>query len=557
MVVNLRHIGLPPERYLRFILFPTLISSLILFLMIVLLLQQIAGIFGPFAILLYFIPLIMLSIAVLYPKMLEVRMKNEIENNIHLYITHLGALATSEIDRKQMMDIISKRKEYRALAEETRKIYLLMSKWNRNLAQACRFLAKRTPSKIFGDFLDRMAHELDSGEDFKEFINREQKVVVNAFATLYQGKLYSIDVFKEIYVSIVLSLSFFAAFAIIMPFLTGISITTTLYLVIIFFVIIEIGVILYLKAVAPEDPLWQTSGEITTVDRKLYRLFTIFMIVCLIVFTGLLFGQFVFGVIDLPPSFIMSISITPLIVPGFIARREEKIIEGKDKNAPSFIMSLGASASARGGNILESLKYLTAHDFGALTQDIRALYKRLNTRINKRRAWEKFAIDTNSNLIYRFIDMFVEAIGLGSDPKDVAEIISDNFITMNNLRVRRAQTSSSFVGIAYGVIIGIAFSLYISFGVVQSMSSLYSSLQVTSEFIGSLLYIVPEEDMNMVHGMIFFILLFHAILSSISIKIMDGGRFMSGLVHMVGMTWFATISGFLSEKVITSLLQIS
>jgi flagellar protein FlaJ len=499
----------------------------------------------------------MVSIAVIYPKMLEVRMKNEIENNIHLYITHLGALATSEIDRKQMMDIISKRKEYRALAEETRKIYLLMSKWNRNLAQACRFLAKRTPSKIFGDFLDRMAHELDSGEDFKEFIKREQKVVVNAFATLYQGKLYSIDVFKEIYVSIVLSLSFFAAFAIIMPFLTGISITTTLYLITIFFVIIEIGVILYLKAVAPEDPLWQTSGEVTAVDRKLYRLFMVFMVICLIVFTGLLFGQFVFGVIDLPPSFIMSISITPLIVPGLIARREEKIIESKDKNAPSFIMSLGASASARGGNILESLKYLTAHDFGALTHDIRALYKRLNTRINKRRAWEKFAIDTNSNLIYRFIDMFVEAIGLGSDPKDVAEIISDNFITMNNLRVRRAQTSSSFVGIAYGVIIGIAFSLYISYGVVESMSSLYSSLEVTSQFLGSLLYTVPEEDLSLVHGMIFFILLFHAILSSISIKIMDGGRFMSGLVHMVGMTWFAAISGYLSQKVITSLLQIS
>ena len=524
--------------------------------MIILLLQQISGIFGPFAVLFYFIPLIMLSIAVLYPKMLEVRMKNEIENNIHLYITHLGALATSEIDRKQMMDIISKRKEYRALAEETRKIYLLMSKWNRNLAQACRFLAKRTPSKIFGDFLDRMAHELDSGEYFKEFIKREQKVVVNAFATLYQGKLYSIDVFKEIYVSIVLSLSFFAAFAIIMPFLTGISVTTTLYLITIFFVIIEIGVILYLKAVAPEDPLWQTSGEITEVDRKLYRLFMVFMIVCLIVFTILLFGQFVFGKINLPTSFIMSISISPLIVPGFIARREEKIIEGKDKNAPSFIMSLGASASARGGNILESLKYLTAHDFGALTQDIRALYKRLNTRINKRRAWEKFAINTNSNLIYRFTDMFVEAIGLGSDPKDVAEIISDNFITMNNLRVRRAQTSSSFVGIAYGVIIGIAFSLYISYGVVESMSSLYSSMQVTSQFLGSLLYTVPKEDLSIVHGMIFFILLFHSILSSISIKIMDGGRFMSGLVHMVGMTWFAAISGFLSQSVITSLLRI-
>ena len=61
------------------------------------------------------------------------------------------------------------------MAEETRKIFLLMEKWNRNLSQACRFIARRTPSKIFSEFLDRMAHELDSGEDFKEFIKREQK----------------------------------------------------------------------------------------------------------------------------------------------------------------------------------------------------------------------------------------------------------------------------------------------------------------------------------------------------------------------------------------------
>ncbi len=553
--MNVRHLGINVERYLRFILLPSLIGAVILFFVIYFVLYSMLEPLGMFRILILTVPVFVILPAILYIKMVEVRMKNEIDNNIHFYITHMGALSTSEIDRKELMKILSERSEYKALAEETRKIFLLMSKWRRNLAQACRFIAKRTPSKIFSDFLDRMAHELDSGEDFKEFIKREQKVVMEDFVTLYNGKMYSIDIFKEIYVSIILSLSFFAAFAIIMPFLTGISVKTTIYLVMIFFFITEAGVLLYLKAVVPEDPIWQTSGEYTEIDIRIYRIFVISLFVFLILFTGLLYLNYVMNLIDLPFTFLMALAITPFLIPGFLARKEEKLISEKDRNAPSFIMSLGASSSARGGNILESLKYLTAHDFGALTEDVKSLYRRLNSRINKKRAWEKFAISTNSNLIYRFTDMFVEAISLGAEPIDVAEIVSSNFITINNLRKRRAQTTSSFIGIAYGVIIGISFALYISFGVVESMNNLYSSLEIPAEMIGSILHVVPAEDLTFVSRLITLLMLIHAVLSTIAIKVMDGGRITAGLIHMVGMMWVAAIAGYVSQVTITSLLS--
>lgn len=552
--MNLRHLGIEPKRYIRFILLPSLAAAIAAYLFAIIYVPRLG--LGLFSILFYSLPIFIFLPALLYPKIIEVRFRNDIENNIHFYITHLGVLSISEIDRKEMMKILSERKEYKALAEETRKIYLLMAKWKISLAQACRFIAKRTPSKLFADFLDRMAHEIDSGEDFKVFIKREQKVVMEDFATLYNGKLYSVDIFKEIYVSIILSLSFFAAFGIIMPFLTGLNVMFVMYLIVIFFFIAEIGVIVYLKAVAPQDPLWQTSGEYTSVDRKLYRLFALSMVVFLVVFTALLFANYVYGLISLPFSFIMALSITPLLIPGIAAKKEEKMIKDKDKNAPSFFMSLGASASARGGNILETLKYLTAHDFGALTEDVRALYKRLKTRINKRRAWEKFAISTNSNLIYRFTDMFVEAINLGTDPIDAAEIISENFITINNLRARRSQSASSFIGIAYGVIVGIAFALYISFGVVESMNSLYSSLQIAGEVVGAILHTVPPEDLSALSNLITLLLMAHAIMATFAIKIIDGGRFMAGLIHTVGMSWVAAISGYASQMAIKSLLGL-
>ncbi len=544
------------QKYVRFVLIPSTIFSLIYYLLLLTMLRSLLISLGLFAILLYIIPMFVILTALLYPKIVKGRVRREIEDNIHFYITHLGALATSEVSRKEMMKMLSERKEYKALAEETKKIYLLMEKWNKNLAQACRFLARRTPSKIFADFLDRMAHELDSGEEFGEFIKREQETVMNAFSNLYQGKLYSVDVFKEVYVSLVLSLSFFAAFAIIAPFLTGLSVKLILNIIVLFFVIVEIAILVYLKAVAPVDPIWQTSGELTPTDWKLYKSFYISCALCLVVFTISLFVTYVWGTVKIPPPFIIALSVTPLIIPGYLSKKEEAVIKDKDKNAPSFIMSLGASASARGGDILESLKFLTAHDFGALTEDVKALYKRLCTRINKRRAWEKFSIDTGSNLIYRFIDMFVEAISLGSDPKEVAEIVSKNFSVINSLRERRDRSASSFVGICYGVIIGIAFSLYVSFGVVEAMNKMFSSLKIPGNFLQGLLHTVSGLDLAYLNAAILFILFFHAIIASIAIKMVDGGRWMSGFVHLVGMIWLAAISGYVSQLVIMHLLGI-
>lgn len=523
---------------------------------IILMIGKLFEIFGLFTFIFLALPLIFLLVVLLYPKIKEGRIVNEIENNIHFYITHLGALATSEVERREMMEIVYKRTEYGALAEETRRIYLLMTKWGKNLAQACRFIAKRTPSKIFADFLDRMAHELDSGEDLKEFIKREQDVVMSAYTTLYQSKLYSIDIFKEIYVSLIISLSFFAAFGIILPFLTGISITTILSAIVLIFIMIDLGIVTYLKAIAPADPIWQQSGERSDIDLKILRLFALAALISAATIV-VLYALVTFFQIEIPLQFVVCIAATPLIIPGLYSRREEKLVIDRDRNAPSFLMSLGASASARGGNILQSLKYLTAHDFGILTENVRALYKRLNTRINKLRAWEKFAIETGSNLIYRFVGMFVEAINLGSDPKDVAEIISKNFIVINNLRMRRAQTASSFVGIAYGVTVGVAFSLYISFGVVQTMNSLYASFEQTAmESIGSILHTVPVESLEIVKILIFFVLAVHALISSFAIKITDGGRWTSGIIHFVGMLWASAGTGYVSELAMRCLLNI-
>ncbi len=546
--------GIKAEIYIRRILLPSLTLSVVLVFLIYFILIPKLIFLGKFIYLLMIAPVLIAISGILYPKIVADKKKQEIENNLHYYITHLGVLSLSEVDRKEVIKIISERREYKSLAKETEKIYVIIDKWGRSLAQACRFLSKRTSSRIFADFLDRFAHSLDSGEDMDEFLKKEQEVVMNDYATMYKGKIYDMDVFKEIYTSIILSIAFFASFAIIIPFITGESLKTLSFLIVFVLISTEIAIVYFMKNKVPEDTIWHTLDVITDTDRMLIRKFLISIAGC--ISSGLIYYFLIFQRLNfsLPLPFAVSITITPLLHAGIAARNEEEKIKRKDANFPGFIRSLGGSASARGRQILESLKYLTAHDFGPLTEDIRKLYRRLVTRLNNEEAWRMFSLDTGSNLITRFIDMFVEAIKLGGEPKDVADIIANNFSKMNELRTQRFQSTSSYIGISYGMVVGVAFALFISFGIAKGINEMYLSINVSAEFVKDIIYTTPSENLNWVFNLIYFSLIVHSALSSISIRIMDGGHLLNSLNHFVGMMWITAIVVYLGEKVMLGML---
>lgn len=67
--------------------------------------------------------------------------------------------------------------------------------------------------------MDRLAYALDSGEELKEFLIKEQDIVMDDYAAFYKRMLYSLDMYKELYVSAMTSIAFFLAFSILVPFL--------------------------------------------------------------------------------------------------------------------------------------------------------------------------------------------------------------------------------------------------------------------------------------------------------------------------------------------------
>lgn len=506
---------------------------------------------GNLRIILYLIPVMLFFLVVFYPFTVYSNKKLQIDENMHYYITHLGVLSTSQMSRKELLKRVASNEAYGYLAEETDKIYMLMNDWGLSFAQACRFIARRTPSELYADFLDRFAHALDAGENLETFLTTEQKVVMNDFDTMYRAALSSIELVKETFVSMVMALVFLASFAIIMPILTGMDATTLMVGTIFIFIGTEALLVYFAKMKVPGDRIWHTLPIETDADRAIKISFPISLLLCMIVSIPVIF------LLDFPFTISLSIILTPLILTGQIASRAENRIKRKDNNFSSFIRSLGSSSGARGGLINESLRQLTYHDFGPLTKDVTELYKRITTRIDKMKSWNYFAAGTGSNLIERFGNIFAEGTHIGGKPEVIGEIIADNFMHIVSLRKLRYNSSSSLVGIMYGLTAGIAFTLYISVSVVGLMNSIFTNADIPEDMDMGLYLGSGGMDVVLVSSLLMALLVFHSLISALLVRVVDGGHFFNIYTHFVGLLWTSSICGEMAMRSSGSLLGIT
>jgi len=532
-------LDMPVEKYLIKFGIPVISFGVILSVVLLLALPDVFS--GSAGMICYFLPLFCVMFVLVYPKMQLDAKRIQIEQNMHFFITHVGVLATSDMPLIAVLGLIGQKKQYMALATEIEKIFNLINSWHMSTPDACRFVAKRTPSKIFADFLDRFAHALESGEDPETFLMIEQDVVMREFEILFRGSLTRIANLQEMYMSLVMSLLFMGSLGIIMPLITGGSPVGIVGMTVFLFLFMEVMMLFMMKSKAPKDTLWHTLDK-TDDEKKMMALYPMMFVLCAI--TGIisvaLFSD------RLQPQMILAVTIAPLAFPGVVFGRQEKNIKRGDDNYPSFIRSLGASASSRGGIVEYALKELRLHDFGALTQAIRNLYTRLSTGIDKMKSWNHFSLETGSNLIQRCNEMFIESVDVGGKPDLIGNIISDNFIHIISLRKLRYDAGAGITGTLYGLTGGVSATLYLSLAVVEKMKETLSEVDLPEGAIGGLL--TGDFNVLAVNILLITILIGHAIISSFLIRVIDGGSPYTAPIHIVGMYWTGALTSVFTVK---------
>ncbi|SFR45100.1 flagellar protein FlaJ [Halogeometricum rufum] len=503
--------------------------------------------------------------AVLYPRLLVEEQRRGLENQIHLLITHMTVLSTTNIDRVSVFRQLGREEEYGELAIEMRRITELVDTWNQSLDDACERRARQVPSKPLADFLDRLAYSLSAGQDIDDFLLGEQNAMVQKYITVYESALGNLEVMKDLYLSMILSMTFAVINAIVLPILTGTDATMTIAAVIVLFVFVQLGFYYVIKTMSPYDPLWYVQDEYRTkadrqIDIALYGAVALsFVLVGVLAlgtagFTAV--GQSVQAVmIDTPVPLLIAAPLTPLAIPGIIARRHENRIKERDEEYPGFIRALGASESAKQSTTTAVLKTLRTKDFGVLSREIDRLYVRLNMRIGPTRSWFFFTAESSSYLIQKFSEMYNIGRQMGGTPKQLGELISRNMNEIIKLRRQREQATVTLIGVLYGITASASFAFFIGLEVVEILASFSTKMNLGQMQFGQLIY-AGVYDIPFIEYLLALIILFNALLSSLMIRMVDGGHKANAYLHFVVLVWIGCASAVATSSLAGALISV-
>ncbi|MCU4974291.1 archaellar assembly protein FlaJ [Halobacteria archaeon AArc-m2/3/4] len=545
---------MPVSRYLLLVIGPAfaiLVGSLLatVVLGLELLVAVPLVVFGLFAV----------CVAIVYPKLAQDRRRKQIRQRFHLFLTHITVLSMTNINRVEIFRTLAEEDEYEALAEEMGHLVGLVDTWNVSLDDACRMRAKQCQSPLLTDFLERLAYTVGGGQQISEFLVDEQDSMIQQFVTRYEGDLAKLDVMKELYMSMMLSTAFVLVFAIVIPILTGVSPTLLIGGTIVMFTIVQVGFVYAVHVVSPYDPVWyieETAGDgpLTRIPQALTIGFGSGLVLGIVVLAVAL-GVTPIAADRIPLPILAAIPTTPLLLPGWRMRTEESKVKNRDSEFPSFIRALGAVESvkqASTGSVLESLR---KKDFGSLTQNVDALYKRLNMRIDDIRAWRLFAAETGSYLIQKFGDMYVIGRQMGGDPRLLGQVISKNQNEVLKVREKRQQATTTLTGVIYGISAASVFSFFIGLEVVKIMMDITNEMELDSQVAGNLLS-TAAYNVAVIEYLLIATIFINAALSAVMIRLTDRGHMISALVHFVLMTWMGGIIAVITTYVVNTVIAV-
>jgi len=510
--------------------------------------------------------LLVLFAAVFYPKLVLEQERGQLENRLHLLITHMTVLSTTNIDRMEVFRELAKEDEYGALADEMYRVVQLVDVWNQSLDDALRRRAREVPSKPLSDFFDRLAYTLAAGQQLQDFLLNEQKVVIQNYVTIYEGSLENLEVMKDLYLSMILSMTFGLVFAVVLPILTGTDPTVTVAAVITMFVFVQLGFAYAIHTVTLYDPVWYQSERITAAAEPAVRrsivVGGVLAVALLVVVAADLLGLGGFslaallpGVNGIPLLIEAIIPITPLLIPGLVVRRVEGEIKDRDGEFPSFIRALGASESAKQSTTSAVLRDLRKKDFGSLTKDVDNLYTRLAMRIDTESAWRHFTADSQSYLIQKFSEMYLIGRQMGGSPKRLGELISENMNEVLQLRERREQATITLIGLLYGITAASAFAFFIGIEVVALLATMSVDLSTNGMNLSGLIS-TGNYNIPLIRFLLLLVVLFNALLSALMIRTVDGGHTVNSFVHFVVLAWTSSLVAVLVHTMVGAFLRV-
>ncbi len=353
--------------------------------------------------------------------------------------TYMASLALANASRPEIFTFAANRKEYLS-SKYIEKVDMFVKKWSYSYSEALGIVAERASNPILQSMLNRYANAIDSGVPDDDFLKNELSTVRSVYRSQIEQGLELLKKWGDAYVAMLLSgtviaVTIMISIAIYSP--AGLEATLNMAYAIIL-IICVFGNLLMFQSV-PDDPkthgLTTRSSKEQQTIRSMERIIVPLTIAAVIVLALL-------GVSAGLVFLLVGILMAPLGIIGFI---DDSNITMRDNDFSTFIRSFGAVMGGQGTTAVYALATIDKKSLTALEPLVNSVYSKMNLGLDDKQTWDKFIGESGSNLIYKYLNIYLDTVTLGGPPEPIGTVVGSSMLEQTLLREKKDMHARSFI----------------------------------------------------------------------------------------------------------------
>jgi len=353
--------------------------------------------------------------------------------------TYMASLALANASRPEIFSYAANRKEYIS-SKYIMKVDTFVKKWGYSYAEGLNISADRVKNPILKSLLSRYANAIESGVPDDDYLKNELSTIRTVYRSQIEEGLELLKKWGDAYIAMLLSgtviaVTIMISIAIYSP--AGMDTTLDMSYAIIFIICFFGNLLMYTSV--PDDP--KSHGLTTRASREqqtIHAMERIIVPLALLSVIALALLGISAGLIYM----LVGVLMAPMGIIGFI---DDSNITLRDNDFSTFIRSLGAVMGGQGTTAVYALATIDKKSLVALEPLVNSVYSKMNLGLDDKQIWDKFIGESGSNLIYKYLNIYLDTITLGGPPDAIGTVVGSSMLEQTLLREKKDMHARSFI----------------------------------------------------------------------------------------------------------------
>lgn len=506
----------------------------------------------------------------IYPQFRAGERKGEIDKNLPYAVTFMYALSRGGMNVIKILRLLSECKDtYGEVSKEVEVILRDMDYFGSDLKTALHNICEITPSEKFQDLMYNLLTVIESGGSISTYFKDKSEQYIERAKVEQKGFLETLGLIAESYVTAFVAGPLFIIILGVMMSVMGAKSQAMLYAIV--YAVIPIGSIMFVVLIdmitpgstreAPLLPTEKLLKEVEVIEGEEKGMFEkfiksrqalsfrkvladplkpirekpinalfisvpvalIFLIIS--IFQAAKSRDFI-GFIDDRIVYMVFILLGPLAVFHELKMLRDRKIQAQ---VPDFLKKL-ASTNETGMTLKDSIKIMTRADIGALSKEIKKIWKDIEWGMAINEALTRFANRVRTFIVARAITLLTQANKSSGDIGEVLMVAARDAATEQELKRERSINM-----LIYIVIIYISFIVFI--GIIYIISTTFltemvkAGEKVTTSGAGGVPLTIGRDTLALFNRIFFHAAVIQGFCSGLIAGVMGEGSVLSGLKH--------------------------